>query len=101
MGATGAVWIDVDGDGKKTSALEYAERLVKQYADDLNTLLKQLDGYDQAVVMQVAGLLKARGLEPFDPKLTKALRETSKTVQLGFALYGEAWRASQIARRTN
>ncbi|MEQ8635936.1 CehA/McbA family metallohydrolase [Gimesia maris] len=101
VGSTGAVWIDVDGDGKNTTAFEYAERLVKQHAEDLNTLLKQLDGYDQAVVMQVASLLKARGLEPFDPKLTKALRETSKTVQLGFALYGEAWRASQIARRTN
>lgn len=101
VGSTGAVWIDVDDDGKKTTAFEYAERLVKQHAEDLNKLFKQLDGYDQAVVMQVASLLRTRGLEPFDPKLTKALRSASKTVQLGFALYGEAWRASQIARNTN
>lgn len=101
VGSTGAVWIDVDGDGKKTAAYEYAERLVKQHAEDLNALFKQLDGYDQAVVMQVAGLLRTRGVEPFDPKLTKSLRNASQAVQLGFALYGEAWRASQIARRTN
>ncbi|MCA9020304.1 MAG: CehA/McbA family metallohydrolase, partial [Planctomycetaceae bacterium] len=100
-GSTGAVWIDADGDGKKTAAVEYAERLLKQHAEDLNALFKQLEGYDQAVVMQVASLLRARGLEPFDPKLTKALRSASKSVQLGFALYGEAWRESQIARNTN
>ncbi|QDT90494.1 CehA/McbA family metallohydrolase [Gimesia algae] len=101
VGSTGAVWIDMDGDGQKTTAYEYAQGLVKQHAEDLKTLFKQLDRYDQAVVMQVASLLRMRGLEPFDPKLTKALRGASNAVQLGFALYGEAWRASQIARRTN
>jgi len=74
---------------------------VKQHQADLEALFRQLEDYDQAVVMQAASLLRAQGLEPFDPKLTKLLRSAPKTVQLGFALYGEAWRASQIARSTN
>ncbi|MAX40960.1 MAG: hypothetical protein CME33_30845 [Gimesia sp.] len=101
VGSTGAVWIDVDGDGNRTTAYDYAERLVKQHQADLEALFKQLEDYDQAVILQAASLLRKRGIEPFDPKLTKALRNASKTVQLGFALYGEAWRASQIARSTN
>ncbi|QDV49435.1 CehA/McbA family metallohydrolase [Gimesia fumaroli] len=101
VGSTGAVWIDTDGDGKKTPAYAYAERLVKEHKGNLNALLKSLANYDLAVSQQVASLLRADGKSPFDPELTKLLQDAAKQVQIGFALYGEAWRASQIARSTN
>mgnify|MGYP003630011602 CR=1 FL=1 len=101
VGSTGAVWIDADGDGKKTPAYVYAERLVNEHADDLNALLKSLANYDQAVVLQAASLLRARGISPFDPQLVAALQDTARPVQIGFALYAEAWRSSQIARTTH
>lgn len=101
VGSTGAVWIDADGDGKKTPAYMYAERLVNEHKEDLNALLKNLAGYDRAVSLQAASLLRAGGKSPFDPEMTKLLQDAARQVQIGFALYGEAWRSSQIARTTN
>ncbi|WP_299464492.1 CehA/McbA family metallohydrolase [uncultured Gimesia sp.] len=101
VGSTGAVWIDADADGKKTTAHAYAERLVTQHPDDLEALLKSLADYDQAVSLQAASLLRARGVSPFDPELTKLLQDAARPVQIGFGLYAEAWRSSQIARATN
>src|SRR5207302_2934037 len=46
IGATGAVWLDGDGDGRWTSARGYAERLDKEAKGDLAKLLKALAGYD-------------------------------------------------------
>jgi len=101
VGSTGAVWIDADGDGKKTPAYAYAERLVNEHKGDLGGLLKSLAGYDRAVAFQVASLVRARGVSPFDPQLKRALQDAPSEVQIAFALYAEAWRASQIARTTN
>ncbi|WP_339735339.1 CehA/McbA family metallohydrolase [uncultured Gimesia sp.] len=101
VGSTGAVWIDADGDGKKTPAYVYAERLVKEHKGDLSALLKSLANYDLAVSQQAASLLRAGGKSPFDPEMTKLLQDAAKQVQIGFALYAEAWRSSQIARTTN
>ena len=101
VGSTGAVWIDADGDGQRTPAVVYAERLVKQQGENLPELLKSLAKYDQAVILQAASLLRQRGISPFDPQLTAALRQAAEPVQLGFALYGAAWRKSQIALQSN
>lgn len=98
VGSTGAVWIDADGDGKKTPAYAYARRLVTQYQDDVPGLIKALTDYDRAVSSQAASLLREQGRSPFDPTLTKLLQNAAEPVQLGFALYAEAWRASEIAR---
>ncbi|QDT26090.1 hypothetical protein Enr10x_13880 [Gimesia panareensis] len=98
VGSTGAVWIDADGDGQRTPAVKYAERLVEEQGDELPELLKSLAKYDRAVILQAAGLLRQRGVTPFDPQLTKALKQAAEPVQLGFALYGAAWRKSQIAQ---
>jgi hypothetical protein len=101
VGSTGAVWIDADGDGQRTPAVVYAERLVKQQGENLPELLKSLAKYDRAVTLQAASLLRQRGVSPFDPQLTAALRQAAEPVQLGFALYGAAWRKSQIALQSN
>ncbi|MCH9726173.1 MAG: CehA/McbA family metallohydrolase [Planctomycetes bacterium] len=100
VGSTGAVWIDADGNGKRTPAYAYAQKLVIRHANDNKSLIESLSHYDRAVVFQVASLLKARGVSPFDSLLTKLLQDAASQVQIGFAIYAEAWRASQIARNT-
>ena len=61
VGCSGAVWIDMDGDGKGTSAYEYAKRLVDSYSRDLNSLVKQLNQFDEAVTAQAILLLDDQG----------------------------------------
>lgn len=100
-GSTGAVWIDADGDGKRTPAIDYARQIVDQHGEDLPNLLKSLTDSDRAVILQAASLLRARGISPYDSRLTTALQQSTEPVQLGFALYGAAWRKSQIARNTH
>ena len=61
IGSTGAVWIDSDGDGKRTSAHDYARRLVQEQGKHLPGLIQALAGHDEAVAVHVAALLHAQG----------------------------------------
>ena len=71
VGSTGAVWIDADGDGRRTSAFDYARRLVQEAAGDVTKLVLGLAAYDEAVASQVAGLL--RGERVSDAELAARL----------------------------
>ncbi len=62
IGATGAVWLDTDGDGKRTSAFEYAKRIVGDGSQGIAEVAKSLVDYDEAVAAQAAGLLAARDI---------------------------------------
>lgn len=98
LGATGAVWFDGDGDGRRTCALEYARRLVREYGEKLPELWRQLGGYDEAVAVHIASLLHARGVAVQGEDVLAAVREAGPQVERGFRAYFEAWRQSQIAR---
>ncbi len=98
LGATGAVWLDADGDGKRTSARGYAERLVKEAAGDWPKVVAALADHDEAVATQAAALLRGRGVSLTDADVKEAARKAGARVEQGFAAYAEAWRASQIAR---
>ncbi len=100
VGSTGAVWIDADGDGNKTTAHQYATQLLEKHPEEIKALLKSLEDYDQAVILQAASLLRARGISPFNPQVTIPLRDADQQVQDGFADYANAWRESQILRNT-
>jgi hypothetical protein len=92
IGATGAVWIDADGDGQRTSAFAYAERLLKTHGPQ--KLIPALADYDDAVAIQAASLLQARGVAlDMDPA-----RKAGEQVERGFQAFAEGWRASEIAR---
>ncbi|HZL91795.1 MAG TPA: CehA/McbA family metallohydrolase, partial [Pirellulaceae bacterium] len=56
IGTSGAVWIDADGDGRRTPAFDYAQRLVAASDGNLSALLKALADYDEAVAAQAAHL---------------------------------------------
>jgi hypothetical protein len=98
IGSTGAVWIDGDGDGKRTSALEYARRLLREAGEDWRKLVRALGNYDEAVAAQAAGLLQARGVRVQDAEVREAARQAGAQVERGFQAYAEAWRESQLAR---
>jgi hypothetical protein len=98
IGCTGAVWLDADGDGKRTSARAYAERLAREAGGEWSKLVKALGGHDEAVAAQAAGLLQGRGVSVQDAEIREAARRAGPQVERGFEAYAAAWRESQIAR---
>jgi len=98
IGCSGAVWLDVDHDHRRTSAREYAERLVAAAENDWAKLVASLSIYDEAVAAQTAHLVRISGTSlQFEP-LLMALKTGRPATQSGFRAYGEAWRENEIAR---
>ena len=99
VGASGAIFIDADGDGKFTPAQEYAERLIKKADGDLAALLLSLEQYDEAVAIQTASVLAGGGQSLFDDGLTRPLRDAAPHVRRGFQRFTEAWRYARQSRQ--
>jgi hypothetical protein len=99
IGSTGAVWLDGDGDGKRTSARGYAERLLRDAGGEWSKLVAALAGYDEAVAAQAAGLLQAKGVSAADADVRAAARKAGAQVERAFEAFAEAWRESRISRR--
>jgi hypothetical protein len=98
IGSTGAVWLDADGDGKRTSAHAYAERVLRDAGGDWRKAIAALSEYpDEGVAAQAAGLLRVRGVV-IDDAVREAARKAGSQVERAFEAYAEAWRQSQIAR---
>jgi hypothetical protein len=99
IGSTGAVWIDADGDGRRTDARTYAERLMTAVDGRLDLLVHRLAEYDEAVAVQAAALLLEGGIEPTRPEVATALERAVPATRRGFELFIQDWKASQAARR--
>jgi len=56
LGATNPVWLDADGDGKFTSAREYAKQAIEQSRGDAVKLESTLATYDATVRVQAEAL---------------------------------------------
>ena len=98
IGASGAVWIDGDGDGKRTSAYEYARRAEAAAGRDTAKRIRAIADYDEAVAVQTASLLQARGVSALDPVIRAEAGQAGAHVERGFVAFAEAWRAGQIAK---
>src|SRR5262249_27566064 len=98
LGSTGAVWLDADGDGERTRAFVYAQRLMREEKGEWPHVVRALADYDEATVAQVAGLLQARGVSVGTAEVREAAHKVGPQVERGFQAFTEAWRASQIAR---
>jgi hypothetical protein len=98
MSITGAVWIDGDGDGKRSCAFDYARRLFDAAGGEVAKLLPGLAAYDEAVAIQAASLLQAKGVSANDPGVREAAKRAGPHVESGFQKFAEAWRECQIAR---
>jgi len=98
IGSTGAVWLDAEGDGQRTSAREYAQRLMTKHGNSPSDVAAALASYDQAVAVQAAALLNASGADLSDSKLRAAAAQAGPQVEHGFRAFLEAWRAGEVAR---
>lgn len=95
---TGAVWVDGDQNGRRDTAHDYAQRLIGKHGDDLAELVGELESLDAPIRIQVASLLREKGVSPLEPKLDTALKDAPETVRRSFAEYRDAWRRSERAK---
>ena len=98
IGCSGAVWLDVDQDGRPTCARDYAERLVNRDRNDVAALVTHLAEYDAAVAAHAAHLLRLSGMELSHKPLQAALKTANESTRMGFQQYQDAWRENEIAR---
>jgi hypothetical protein len=98
LGVSGAVWIDGDGDGQRTSARGYAEKLLQTLGKDPEKLLPALAAYDEAVALHAAALLHADGIKIDSPEILALAKKAGAHVERGFRTYFEAWRQCAIER---
>ena len=98
IGCSGAVWLDVDGDGRRSSARDYAERLVTDARGDWKKLIASLSKYDDAVAAQAAHLVRVSGTSLQSESLVTALKAGADMTRSGFRAYAEAWRENEIER---
>src|SRR5207302_187112 len=75
IGSSGAVWIDGDGDGQRTSARGYAERLLREAGGAWPKVVAALADYDEAVAAQAASLLRTRGVSLQDQTVRAAAKK--------------------------
>lgn len=99
IGCSGAVWLDADGDGRRMSARDYAERSVATHRGDLTKLAAQLADYDQATAAQAAHLLRVAGVPLHGDEFQLVAKDAAPHVKAGYQQYLDAWRQNEIARR--
>lgn len=89
IGATGAVWLDEDGNGERNSAFEYALSIVDASGNSLKAILNGLEKFDSSVSIQAAGIYFRKNNLKFPlPAETLSLIETSaKHVRKGMNTY--------------
>ena len=98
LGISGAVWLDADKDGRRTSAREYAERVAAAAGGSLDKLIEGLATYDAAVAAQAAHVFRTGGGKLSAEDLADAIKAAPPQVAAGLRNYQEAWRASELAR---
>lgn len=98
FGSTGAIYVDADGDGKFSSAYEYAQKLFKSSKGNFDHLLEQLASFDKAVAIQVASLLQESGNNLSSADFEEVLQKAAPVVREGFKIFDEEWQLSQKAQ---
>jgi hypothetical protein len=101
LASSGAVWLDADGDGRKTPARQYAQRLVAAAEGDLAKLVESLRAYDQAVAAQAAHLVQLAGTSLLSDASQAVWTKAPAAVQAGFRQYLDAWRENQMHQAQN
>jgi hypothetical protein len=100
LGATGAVYLDADANGRFDSAHDYATRIVADCAaasgDDPDRLVAALSArlgdYDEAVAAQAASVLRARDADHFESTCRNLIDIAPAPAARGLATYLEQWK---------
>jgi hypothetical protein len=83
IGASGAVWVDADGNGKRESVNDYAQVIIASAKDDIGKIVQMLSPYDESVAIQVAAILHLRKIDLKSRKVQNALKKGSRKTQSG------------------
>jgi hypothetical protein len=86
LGVSGAVFVDVDGDGRFSSPFSQAERLIGGITDPI-AIADRLSGHDRAVATQAAGLLRARDPVGYRTTVTAMESRATREVAAGLRTY--------------
>jgi hypothetical protein len=97
LGCSGAVWLDADGDGRRSSPHDHAARLVAASRQDIAKLLASLRDYDEATAAQAAHLLRTAGVSLTSHEMTAALGAAASHVRMGFDACLASWREGEVA----
>jgi hypothetical protein len=84
LAVAGPIWLDGDGDGRRSTPRDYAERLVADARGDVVKVCESLPSYDAATAAQAAHLLQIAG---------KSIEGRDV-----FRPYLDAWRENERAR---
>lgn len=98
LGLSGAVWVDGDGDGRPSSARDYATMAMAESGGDPKKIVASLAKHDLATAIQAAALYTNAGGRLDDESLAQALATAPKHVADGIRRYQETWRESERAR---
>ncbi len=98
MGISGAVWVDGDGDGRRTCAREYAARAVGKSGGDLAKLVELLAPYDAAIAAQAAHEYVVAGKALDATQIEQATKRAPMAISEGFRAWWQAWREQQLAQ---
>ena len=96
MACTGPIWLDVDRDGRATSARSYAERALAISDEDPGQVVSALARFDAAINSQAAFLLSSKGADLLSEPWQTALAHAAPAVRRGFQAYLTAWRENQL-----
>ena len=83
---TGAVWVDVNGNGRHESASAIAAGLLRQYGTNLKGLFQKLKTYDESVASQVAARLWKNGEDLQSEKFQSYIAGAGDQTKNGFAV---------------
>jgi hypothetical protein len=98
LGVTGAVWLDGDRDGKRSSASDYAERLFAQERGVWSKIAARLADYDEAVAIQAARCYRAGGGDLEAGEFLQSVQDAGPRVQSGLRQYLDGWRENRRAQ---
>lgn len=98
LGMSGAVWLDVDGDGQRSSPRAYAEKLIKDAGGDIEKLAAKLKSFDEAVAAQATHLYLTQTKTSDNRALEQAIARSDPHVGSGMRKAWQAFRDQEIAR---
>src|SRR5262245_8237441 len=84
VAVAGPIWLDGDGDGRRSTPRDYAERLVAETRGDVAQVCESLSRYDSATAAQAGHLLRISGASLEGREI--------------FRPYLDAWRENERAR---
>lgn len=98
LAVSGASWWDGDGDGRRSSPREYAEKAFQTSGGDMTKLVASLTAYDSATSSQAAHLVRSSGQSLDAAEATRAWQAAAPQVRSGFQNYIDAWHENERAR---